>query len=353
MSVNCQRLLVLLGLLTILFSGTLRAQCTPPDYSCARNDTSAVQLPSPLPSFGGASGAGTIFTEPSFNGSYPPQYVRVTDSNSNNNCNPGLTPGFAVTDGSGDESVFSSNDTLFYIHDGGNNPCFFWLNPSTMQVGFLYAGAGHVDVRGAWSQTNPNRYYDMFSQLWRVGFGSCTHGGGACNPGFTELYDFVANCGVTPSIVWTYAGGVGGTSTTPDNAFAMSFSSSTQDTAKQVVAYVASSNTCYSYQTKYGTVRSYVGTQTPTTGTVNCNGSTTITWNSGTAFDNTSGGGVGWTGLSMTVAGANYIVNSVTDSTHLVTTGSCPSASAATYSTLPGTLLGTVSTSDRFTVHNI
>jgi hypothetical protein len=337
----------------VLFTSPLWAQCSPPDYSCARTDGSIIQLPSPLPNFGGYLGAGTTFTEPTFNNSNPPLYVRVTDSSTNDDCNPARAPGFEVTDSSGDESVFNQNDTIFYIHDSGNNPCFFSLNPNTMQTSFLYAGAGQLSVYGAWSQIYPKRYYEMFNQIWRVGFDSCSPGGGSCNPSFSEIYDFVANCGVAPYPVWTGSGGIGGTPSTPDNVYAVAFGAGTQNTAKQVVAYVARSNTCYFYQTKYGTVRSYVGTQTPTTGTLNCDGSTTVTWASGARFDYQSGGGIGWTGLTITIAGSTYTVDSVTDSMHLVLTAACPSTSNLGYSILPGHLLGAVSTPDRFTVHNV
>src|SRR5271156_5498493 len=50
-------------------------QCATPSYPCARTDTSVIPLGT-LPAWGRRTGANTVFTDSSFNSSFPPQYVR-------------------------------------------------------------------------------------------------------------------------------------------------------------------------------------------------------------------------------------------------------------------------------------
>ena len=325
--------------------------CQPPAYDCARTDTAVIPLPSTLPNWGGLMGGGTIFTDPSFNAQYPPKYARVTDANTYLHCNSALpNTGFAVTSGSGDEAVFNSDDSLFLFADRGGWPCIFGLSQSTMQTGFVYKGAGNISPAPLWSQSNPQYLYDLditgalylVRMIDTVGQ-TCHLGGPACAPNFSQFYNFVTNCNVNPSVQFIELAGVGGNDTVFGGAFAVA----AQDTGHQVAAYNSSAKTCYLYNTQVGTVRSYVGTQTPITGTVTCNNSSTVSYHSGTTFDQT------WSGLNITIAGTTYVIQSVPSSHSMNLYSSCPATSVASYSTEPGTLLGTTTSSDRYSVHNV
>lgn len=325
--------------------------CQAPAYGCARTDTLISPLPTTLPNWGGLRGAGAIFTDASFNAQYPPKYVRVTDANSYKQCNSALrNTGFVVTTGSGDESVFNADDSLFLFADGGSWPCIFGLNQSTMQTGFIYPGLSNISPGPAWSQSNPQYLYDLsingglyLVKMVGTDGQTCHLGGPACVPNFSQLYNFVTYCNVNPSVLFIELAGVGGN----DTVFGGTFAVGAQDTGHQVVAYSAITNTCYFYNTQAGTIRSYVATQTPVTGTLNCNGTPTVSYDSGTAFDPT------WSGLNITIAGTTYDIRSVASSHELTLYSSCPAASSASYSTEPGTLLGTTTSSDRYSVHNV
>jgi hypothetical protein len=325
--------------------------CQPPAYGCARNDTAVIPLPTPLPDWGGLRGANTIFTDPSFSAQYPPKYVRVTDANTYLQCNPALTnTGFVVTTGSGDEAILNADDSLFLFADGGTWPCIFGLNQTTMQTGFVYQGLGNISPGPAWSQSNPQYLYDLditgglyLATMVDSEGQTCHLGGPECTPSFSQFYNFVTNCNVNPSVMFIELAGVGGN----DTVFGATFAVRAQDTGHQVVAYNSVANTCYFYNTQAGTVRSYVGTQAPITGTVTCNNTTAVSYNSGTPFDPT------WTGLNITIAGATYVVRSVASSHSLTLYSACPTASSVSYSTEPGTLLGATTSSDRYSVHNV
>lgn len=325
--------------------------CQPPTYGCARTDTAVIPLLASLPNWGGSIGANTIFTDPSFNAQHPPKYVRVTDANTYLQCNPALAnSGFAVTSGSGDEAVFNADDSLFLFADGGNAPCIFGLNQDTMETGFVYQGLDNISPGPSWSQSNPQYLYDLditgglyLVQMTDTAGQTCHLGGPACTPKSSQFYNFVTNCNLNPSVLFIQLAGVGGN----DTVFGATFAVGIQDTGHEVVAYNSVTNTCYFYNTQAGTVRSYVGAQTPVTGTVTCNNTTTVSYDSGTAFGTT------WAGLNITIAGNTYVIRSVASSRSLTLYSTCPTASSASYSTEPGTLLGTTTSSDRYSVHNV
>lgn len=327
------------------------SSCQPPTYGCARTDTAVIPLPTTLPNWGGLVGADTIFTDPSFNTQYPPKYVRVTDAYTYLQCNPALTnTPFVVTTGSGDEVVFNADDSLFLFADSGAWPCIFGLSQSTMQTGFVYKGLDNISPGPAWSQSNPQYLYDLdvtgglyLVKMTDTGGQTCHLGGPTCTPTFSQFYNFVTNCNVNPSVMFIELAGVGGN----DMVFGATFAVGTQDNGHQVVAYNSATNSCYFYNTQVGTVRSYVGAQTPATGAVTCNNTTTVSYDSGTAFDAT------WAGLNITIAGTTYDIQSVASSHSLTLYSNCPAASSVRYSTEPGKLLGSTTSPDRYSVHNV
>ena len=120
-----------------------------------------------------------------------------------------------------------------------------------------------------------------------------------------------------------------------------------QDTDNRIFVYNASSNACYLYNTRFGTIHSYTGTQRPVTGSLSCDGSINVTG---------SGFGADWAGLSISLTGSSgtsvWQVDSVADSEHLTLGYSCPSGTYS-YSTVPGTLIGTITSPDRYSIHDI
>jgi hypothetical protein len=321
------------------------SQCSIPTYLCARTDTLVIPLPAPLPDWGGSVGASNVFTDPSFNSQYPPQYARVTDSSSGT-VGGNINSGFAVGSGSGDDSHFNLNDTLFWITDSGAAPYFYGLNPATMATGLVYY-EGTWCGAGMWSQVNSNYFYDVcYGELERFDFTGLS----LTNPGrpvLTTVYDFRANCNVNLTYQFYQAGGSGANST----VFATVWSPEQQDPIRltvetQVAVYNSATSTCYNYDTMSGIVRSYAGTQTPVTGTITCNGTRSVT---GTNFNPAANA---WTGINLTVGGTTtYQVASVPSSTAATLTTSC--STGGSYSAEPGTLVGVVTSSDRFSTHDI
>lgn len=346
---------VLLGICCFLLISASLAQCAAPTYDCARTDTAVIPLPSTLPPWGGLIGANTVFTDPSFNSQYPPQYARVTDSTSASSSND---PYSSMSVGaSGDDRHWNADDSLFWVGDSQAFLYVFGLNQTTMATGKIwYSGdishggsSSGVYSAAAWSQTNRNYLYPVTpsGKILEYNFTSCVLGGFTCSPTNSVVFDFVANCGVNIGNGFTADGGIGGTTSTPDNVFAAAFGP--QDYGQQAVAFNAVTGTCYFYNTHFGTVHSYTGTQTPTTGTITCNGSTTVTGNFGS-------GAVNWVGLNLKItSGSSSEVYSVASgssgSLTLGTNATC--ASGSTYSIEPGTFVGTVTTSDRYSIHDV
>jgi len=320
--------------------------CLPPSYPCARTDLDVSSLPAAPPSWGGRLGANTVFTDPSFNPQYPPRYVRVTDANSA--IVSGVNSSMSVGAGSGDDKHFNADDSLFTITDSGQNVYFYGLDPTTMATGLVWVGDLHAGD-GQWSQSDRNIWFGIGGdgRIRSFDFTDCHLGGPSCNPPATPVYNFIANCGLNPTIVYHEQGGTSGAN---DTVFAATYSSRIQDTGDQVVVYNSSTSTCYFYNTRAGTIRSYVGTQTPVTGAVNCDGTNTITWTSGTQFDPS------WAGLYIAIAGKYYeleAVNSSTSARFYSLSANCTAGTALAYSIKPGTLLGTITSPDRYSVHNL
>jgi hypothetical protein len=338
------------AVITISAATSSAPQCGPPSYNCAITSTSVFPLPNPLPGWGGLIGAGTIFTEKAYNPAYPPTYARVTDANSGSIAG-NTNSGFAVGSGSGDDSHFNLNDTLFWITDSNAAIYFYGLDPATMATRLVnYGNPNSQCGAGMWSQTNPNNFYDVcLGAITRLDFTglSFTNPG---TPASTTLYSFINNCNVNSTIQFYVAAGVGGSLDSP--TFGTMWSPQTQDPLSlpaetQVAAYNSGISTCYNYDTMSGVVRSYTGQQTPVTGTVTCNGSTTVIWENGTTFNPTANA---WTGLNITIGGSNYQIASVGSTSSLTLTTSCNTGGS--YSTQPGTLVGVVTSHDRFSVHD-
>jgi hypothetical protein len=236
------------GSLSLLASaGSEARQCFAPSYRCARSDSSVIPVDT-LPNWGGLKGAGTIFTDPSFNSGYPPRYVRVTDANS------GPNRWFSVGSGNGDDSHFNLDDTLLWLTNDGNAIYVFGLNPVTMQTGLISSlPPGKYCCNGQWSQTNRNYFYTMTrdGKLWKLDFAGLSLPSPG-TPTASRVYDFGTSCGVSGIVLLNFSG-VGGN----DTVFSATFGA--QDSATKIASYNSSSGKCFLYDTRERAVTQYPG----------------------------------------------------------------------------------------------
>lgn len=319
------------------------AQCSgAPTYSCARTDTNVTHLPSPLPFAGGLTGANTQFSDTSFNPSYPIRYTRVTDSTTGTVLGNTNSP-MGVGSGDGDDSHFNADESLFTFTDNGAAWYFYGLNTSTMQTGYVWASTATSNIQ--FSQSNRNYAYEAANTspyMSRIDFTGCYLNGPTCNPPVTTEYIF-SNCGMPSTAGFFENAGVA----YGDTVFAAA--EGPPDTNYLAHAYVVSTSTCYLYNTAAGVIRQYVGSQTPTTGSATCNGTSTVT---GSGFQT----GTAWVGVPISLGSAGvFYVASVASSTSLTLglSQTCASGSYS-YSLTPGTYLGAVTAgTDLYYVHNI
>jgi len=328
-------------------SNSALAPCHVPTYECARIDAAVIPIGS-LPKWGELIGANTIFYDRTFNPSYPPKYVRVTDAKTGSSLGVGNS-GFAVSAGSGDDAHFNADDTLFTLSGKFAYWYVFGLNPDTMQTGLVWPTTAIANP--IWSQVNPNYLYVVGNGggLWRYDFSDrkhCRLGGSECSPLAVRIYDFMANCGEPRGArLWENAGIGGG-----DVWFAAP--SGNQDIDNRVYAYNASTRTCYFYNTRFGTVHAFNSdNQEIITGSLTCDGRTAIAV--GTKFEP----GPAWRGLNVvltTAGGAKKVfqVLQVMDSSHMRLGYTC-AAGTYQYSIKPGTYVGIVTSGENYSVHNI
>jgi hypothetical protein len=315
--------------LTLLVSSdSTPAECAAPTYQCARTDTAIVPLPLTLPNWGGLTGAGAVFTDATFNVSYPPRYLRITDSTIGGLVFPGDSSqqytGFAVSAGSGDDAHFDIDDTLFWVYGTQSYLYLFGLTQSPLRTIPVWGSSRY----GApfWSQINRNYLYALQyslgdgSSLYRLDFTGCT--GTASG-----------------SYFWDNAG-VGGS----DTVFAGAIGA--QDTDNRVYAYNSATQTCYVYNTRFGSIHSFTVNSGTVTGAITCNGTTAAT---GTNFDPSGN----WQGDSFTINGrGTYQIQNVIDAADLTLGGTCV-AGTYSYSIQPGTYIGSASDGEHYSVHNI
>jgi hypothetical protein len=116
-----------------------------PNYSQARQDLNIAPLPSPIPTVGGLTGAGTVVTPTDF--SLP--ICRLSDAT----FDPSAPNSTIVADsgGSGDETLFNTNSTLAILGRGGEGyPIGINFNGVTCTVTRLYASNTSWTAHGGW-----------------------------------------------------------------------------------------------------------------------------------------------------------------------------------------------------------
>lgn len=326
--------------LSLVVSTAAGSSCAAPEYSCARTDTAVIPV-STLPDWGGLYGANQWFTDPSFNKSNPPAYTRVTDANTGTIL--GVTnSSFAVSSGSGDDAHFNADDSLFTVSGKFAYWYVFGLNQSTMQTGLVYATTNVANV--IWSQTNPNYFYSVGNDglLQRYDFSDTVHcrlGGSNCAPVVATLYNFMDKCAEPlGDRLWVNAGVGGG-----DRWFAAA--SGQQDTDNRVFTYDSNTQTCYFYNTRFGTIHAYnAGNQAVLSGTVSCDGSTNVV---GSGFET---GANSWSGLDIVIGGLTYQVDHVMNALQMQLGWTCPTGTYA-MSIKPGIYIG--ATAENYSVHDI
>jgi len=121
-----------------------------PNYSQARQDVNIAPLPSPIPTVGGLTGAGTVVTPTDF--SLP--ICRLSDAT----FDPSIPNHTMIADagGSGDETLFNTNSTLAIIGGSGGQgyPISFSFNGTSCTVSRLYASNPSWTAHGGWYFTN-------------------------------------------------------------------------------------------------------------------------------------------------------------------------------------------------------
>jgi hypothetical protein len=131
--------------------------CGPPKY-CARTDLRVQQISS-VP-FSSPIGANTTAIDPDFNA----HLVRITDAMTN----PAKSNQsyFGGLGGSEDVPVWSADDGMFFVQDGGANILPFSFNENSMTASRLYVSqfpdtGGIILPRGVWSSLIPALFYEF------------------------------------------------------------------------------------------------------------------------------------------------------------------------------------------------
>lgn len=248
-------------------------QCGPPTYPCARTDTAATQLPAtpvmgtngcgsnPLPCY--FTGVGTTISDSSFNSATPTVIIRATDANTM--CGSRVNFSFyGGVGGSGDINACSSDDTQCLIEDQGNGHEIIQFDPVALTVAGLYTTAyscsnGHkglLDVPSGEYSYGPAKLYYGFGNSPSCASTACPtntslvayDNSGPTMPVMTQLFDF-QNClpAGSPIPSWRTVGGPD----VFDNYFseAVSLTGGGQGTGTDAMTWVASTNTCYLYDT--------------------------------------------------------------------------------------------------------
>lgn len=125
----------------------------------SRTDFALIPLPVPLPSVGGAVGAGKCITEPGYNN----LVCRATDINTLGAQTFANEQEFtSCCGGWADLNAWNSNSTMFFVSTGGGGLVTMSFNPATHAAAALYgqplAGVGGG---GWWSYSNPQLAYAL------------------------------------------------------------------------------------------------------------------------------------------------------------------------------------------------
>ncbi|MFZ0335129.1 MAG: Ig domain-containing protein [Candidatus Acidiferrales bacterium] len=130
---------------------------SPGSYT-SRTDFGFIPLPVPLPSVGGATGAGNCITEPGYNN----LVCRATDISTLGVGNDFHNQEFSTCcDGWTDMNAWNADSTIFFVSTGGDNLLPMSFNPTTHAVAPLYGQAFSSLTDGWWSYSNPKLAYAL------------------------------------------------------------------------------------------------------------------------------------------------------------------------------------------------
>ena len=133
------------------------AGSSPGPYT-SRTDFGFIPLPAPLPSVGGATGAGQCITEPG----YSNLVCRATDIDTLGTNSISNNEEFSTCCGGwADVNAWNANSTMFFVATGGGGLVTMTFDPTTHAVAPLYGQAIPSVQGGWWSYSNPNLAYSL------------------------------------------------------------------------------------------------------------------------------------------------------------------------------------------------
>jgi hypothetical protein len=126
----------------------------------SRTDFGFIPLPVPLPSVGGATGAGNCITEPSYNN----LVCRATDIATLASTSVANDQEFSTCCGGwADINAWNSNSTMFFVSTNGGGLVVMSFSPTTHAIAPLYGQSLPLFGGGWWSYSNPQLAYSLES----------------------------------------------------------------------------------------------------------------------------------------------------------------------------------------------
>lgn len=226
------------------FQITIAAATTTGPYT-SRTDFALIPVPVPLPSVGGAIGAGTCVTESGYNN----LVCRATDINSlGATTNSNLQEFSSCCGGWGDHNAWNTTSTMFFAETNGGSVLVLSFDPTTHAITPLY---GASVPSGEWSRMNADVAYSFVSSTDPI-IGSMTFSSQTTAPQPVAIADLatVPNCvpalaGVT---LWKEM-----SISRDEQTFVVAASSGVQDTAIYAIVYNRTKG-CRWYNTQTGQI---------------------------------------------------------------------------------------------------
>lgn len=178
-----------------------------------RTDLEIVQLPNPLPNWGGLLGKNTVFKDPDFGA----EIVRLTDAGDN-------SASSLQTAGSGNAGIWNKNETLIKVVVSGGKSFIYQFNPVKLQRAAIAAGT--VKGKCCFSTVNAGVLFQMDGLIVRKLRFDLVQGKYTLNPLSSVVCDFgkILPAGFSPNWTGTFDVSEG------DKSIAVGFSDGIQNT---------------------------------------------------------------------------------------------------------------------------